>query len=98
MTGSDSKKPMVMKRKMVVQNEEGLHARPAGSLVSVLNRFDSDVSMKKDDGYTVNAKSIIGVLTLAAIKGTALTVIAKGRDAEEALDATEELFANNFGV
>ena len=98
MTESNTRKPLVMKRKMVVRNEEGLHARPAGSLVSVLNKFDSDITMEKDDGYKVNAKSIIGVLTLAAIKGTILTVIAEGRDAEEALDATEELFANNFGV
>ena len=98
MTESDNKKPLVLKRKMVVQNDEGLHARPAGSLVSVLNKFDSDMSMERDDGYKVNAKSIIGVLTLAAVKGTTLTVIAEGKDAEEALDATEALFTNNFGV
>ncbi len=96
MTKSDKKKPLVMRRKMVVQNEVGLHARPAKNLVSVLNKFDSEIFIEKD-GYRINAKSIIGVLTLAAVKGTTLVVIAEGSDAEEALDAAEELFANGFG-
>jgi phosphocarrier protein HPr len=96
MTASDEKKPHVQKRKMVVQNEVGLHARPAKNLVSLLSRFSSDVFIEKD-GYRINAKSIIGVLTLAAVHGTVLMVIAEGADAAEALDALEQLFAEGFG-
>jgi phosphocarrier protein len=64
--------------------------------VSVLNKFESEIFIEKD-GYRINAKSIIGVLTLAAVKGTVLLVIAEGKDAEEALDAAEELFDDGFG-
>ena len=96
MTKSEKKKPFVVKRKLVVQNEVGLHARPAKNLVSVLNKFDSEIFIEKD-GYRINAKSIIGVLTLAAGKGTTLLVIAEGEDAQEALDAAEQLFADGFG-
>ncbi|MBI4830134.1 MAG: HPr family phosphocarrier protein [Candidatus Lindowbacteria bacterium] len=86
-----------LKRKVVVQNEVGLHARPAKNLVSELNKYRSDVYIEKDDGYRVNAKSIIGVLTLAAVKGTELTVMAEGADAEEVLDLVERLFRECLG-
>lgn len=95
MTAADGKKARVQKRKMVVQNEVGLHARPAKNLVSLLSKFSSDVFIEKD-GYRINAKSIIGVLTLAAAHGTVLMVIAEGTDAAEALDAVEELFNKGF--
>ena len=85
-----------VRRRLTVQNEVGLHARPAKNLVTELNRFVSDVFIEKD-GYRINAKSIIGVLTLAAVKGTKLIIIAVGEDAEDALDAAEELFARGFG-
>lgn len=96
MTKSREKKPRTLKRRLVVQNEVGLHARPAKNLVMVLNKFASEVFIEKD-GYRINAKSIIGVLTLAAGKGTTLLVIADGEDAQEALDAAEQLFADGFG-
>ncbi len=85
-----------LKRKVVVQNEVGLHARPAKNLVTELNKFVSDVYIEKDD-YRVNAKSIIGVLTLAAVKGTELLVIAEGEDAQEVLDLVEHMFKNCLG-
>ena len=88
--------PRELRRRVVVKNEVGLHARPAKNLVSLLNKYLSDVHIEKD-GYRINAKSIIGVLTLAAVAGTELTVIAQGEDAEEALDAVEQLFAEGFG-
>lgn len=96
MRKSERQKPQTMKRKMIVQNEVGLHARPAKNLVTELNKFESEVFIEKD-GYRINAKSIIGVLTLAATKGTVLMVIAQGEDAEEVLDAAEKLFAAGFG-
>ncbi|RJP68888.1 MAG: HPr family phosphocarrier protein [Candidatus Abyssobacteria bacterium SURF_17] len=85
-----------LKRKVIVQNEVGLHARPAKNLVSELNKYTSDVYIEKD-GYRVNAKSIIGVLTLAAVKGTELMVIAEGEDAEEVLDVVERMFKECLG-
>jgi len=96
MTQSDKKKPKVLRRKVVVRNEVGLHARPAKNLVSELNKYVSEIFIEKD-GYRINAKSIIGVLTLAAVKGTELLFIAEGADAEEALEAAERLFENGFG-
>jgi phosphocarrier protein HPr len=96
MSDSSGKESRVQKRKLVVQNEVGLHARPAKNLVSLLNKYSSSVFIEKD-GYRVNAKSIIGVLTLAAGRGTVLKVIAEGTDAAEALDAVEKLFAEGFG-
>jgi len=85
-----------MSRKVIVQNEVGLHARPAKNLVTELNKYHSEVHIEKD-GYKINAKSIIGVLTLAAVKGTELTVIADGEDAEEVLDMVGRLFEQQFG-
>jgi phosphocarrier protein len=86
-----------MKRRVVVMNEVGLHARPAKNLVTLLTKYAAEVHIEREDGYRINAKSIIGVLTLAAVVGTELTVIAEGDDAGAALDAVEKLFANGFG-
>jgi phosphocarrier protein len=86
----------IMRRRVTVQNEVGLHARPAKNLVSELNKYCADVFLEKD-GYRINAKSIIGVLTLAAVKGTELMVIAEGEDAEEALDVVERMFKEGLG-
>jgi phosphocarrier protein len=90
------KENKILKRKVVVQNEVGLHARPAKNLVTELNKYRSDVFIVKDD-YRVNAKSIIGVLTLAAVKGTELMVIAEGDDAQEVLDLVERMFRECLG-
>lgn len=84
------------RRKVTVRNEVGLHARPAKNLVSELNKYRADVYIEKD-GYKVNAKSIIGVLTLAATKGTELMVTAEGEDAEDVLDIVERMFKECLG-
>jgi len=86
----------ILKRKVIVRNEVGLHARPAKNLVTELNKYSSDVFIEKDD-YRVNAKSIIGVLTLAAVKGTELLITAEGDDAEEVLDLVERMFQECLG-
>jgi len=86
----------ILRRMVIVQNEVGLHARPAKNLVSELNKYCADVFLEKD-GYRINAKSIIGVLTLAAVKGTELMVIAEGDDAEEVLDVVERMFKEGLG-
>lgn len=86
----------VHRLKVIVRNEVGLHARPAKNLVTELNKYRSEVYIEKD-GYRVNAKSIIGVLTLAAVKGTELLVTAEGEDAEEVLAVVDRLFRESLG-
>jgi phosphocarrier protein HPr len=78
-----------------VLNAHGLHARSGALLVKTANRFACEIMIDKD-GTSVNAKSIMGVLTLAAGKGSLLTVTAEGENAEEAIAALGELFAAAF--
>ena len=73
-----------------------MHARPASLFVKTANRFSSDITVRADE-RTINGKSIIGLLTLAAAHGSTLEVRASGEDAEEALDALEELVSSKFG-
>jgi phosphocarrier protein len=83
-------------KELVIQNELGLHARPAAMLVKVANSFNSEIFLEKD-GEQVNGKSIMGVMMLAASKGAKVKLIAKGQDAHSAVNALEELFVNKFG-
>jgi phosphocarrier protein len=78
-----------------VTNSHGLHARTAAILVKAANRFECDILLDKE-GSRVNAKSIMGVLMLAAAQGTVLTVMAEGPDAEQAMAALEALFQAGF--
>lgn len=87
----------VLRRMVTVQNEVGLHMRPAGSLVSELNKYTTTNVYLEKDGYRVNAKSIIGVITLGAGKGTELLVTAEGEDAEEVIDVVERMLKEPFG-
>jgi phosphocarrier protein len=83
-------------RTVKIVNVNGLHARPAAEVVKVASRFKSDITMVRDD-LEVNAKSIMGVMMLAAEFGAELTVRASGPDAEEAVAAIADLIANKFG-
>ena len=83
-------------RVVKIMNVNGLHARPAAEVVKVASRFKSDITMVRDD-LEVNAKSIMGVMMLAAEFGADLTVRASGPDAEEAVAAIADLIANKFG-
>ena len=83
-------------RVVKIVNVNGLHARPAAEVVKVASRFKSDITMVRDD-LEVNAKSIMGVMMLAAEFGADLTVRASGPDAEEAVAAIADLIANKFG-
>ncbi len=87
---------MSFSKDVTVQNELGLHARPAASVVKVANQFRSEIFLEKD-GEKVNGKSIMGVMMLAASKGSKIKIIAKGVDAQEAVKALEELFMSKFG-
>jgi phosphocarrier protein len=79
-----------------IVNRLGLHARAAAALVKTANRFSSEVTIQKD-GDEVNGKSIMGVLMLAAAKGSEIRIITRGPDAEECLRALEALIADKFG-
>lgn len=78
-----------------IQNRLGLHARPAAELVKLTAKFQSAISIGKD-GMWVNAKSILGVMTLAAECGSEVTVRAEGEDAREAIATLIELLSRDF--
>ncbi len=81
---------------VTIGNPLGLHARPAATLVQTALGFQCDIHVQMN-GRKVNAKSIMGLLTLAAAHGTVLTVICKGSDAREAMDALQALVESGFG-
>lgn len=81
---------------VVIHHEVGLHARPASMFVQTAAKFSSDIKVTHGE-TTVNAKSILAVLTLGAHKGAEITVNAEGDDATEALTALEALVLSNFG-
>lgn len=83
-------------RTVKIVNKNGLHARPAAEIVKTASRFQSDITLVRDD-LEVNGKSIMGVMMLAAEFGSTLTLRADGSDAEEALDAIAALIARKFG-
>jgi phosphocarrier protein len=86
-----------MKRKEVeIKNKLGLHARPASLLVKLAGKFESEIQLAKDD-TEINAKSILGVMMLAAGPGQSITITADGSDAEEAVDAIASLIESGFG-
>ncbi|MBU4611196.1 HPr family phosphocarrier protein [Achromobacter sp. GG226] len=81
---------------IVVSNKLGLHARASAKLTQLASRFESDIFIARA-GKRVNAKSIMGVMMLAAGKGTTVTVDATGRDAAQALENIQALFQDRFG-
>lgn len=83
-------------RTFAIVNALGLHARAAAQLVQIANRYRSEIHVEKD-GMQVNGKSIMGVLTLAAAKGSQVTVSCDGEDAEGAMTALAKLIENGFG-
>lgn len=83
-------------KEVVINNEVGLHARPATFFIQKANEFKSGIWVEKDE-RRVNAKSLLGLLSLGIVKGTAITLIADGPDEQEALAALEELVSGNFG-
>jgi phosphocarrier protein len=78
-----------------IKNKLGLHARVAAKLVQVATRFKSRIYFEKD-GWEVNGKSLLGILTLECPKGSRLIVRAKGIDAREAIAALSQLIENKF--
>ena len=82
-------------KEVVINNQVGLHARPATFFIQKANEFKSSIWVEKED-RRVNAKSLLGVLSLGIVKGTAITLIADGTDEEEAISTLAELIDSDF--
>jgi phosphocarrier protein HPr len=85
----------MIEREVTIVNRAGLHTRPAATLVKLAARFKSDFLINKD-GFEINGKSIIGVMTLAAEQGSRLQLRCTGEDEGEAMDAIVRLIENGF--
>ena len=83
-------------KEVTVNNQVGLHARPATFFIQKANEFKSSIWVEKDE-RRVNAKSLLGVLSLGIVQGTVIQLIADGPDAEEAVEALAELLSGDFG-
>lgn len=83
------------KKDIRIVNTLGIHARPAGMIANTSARFACDIKIVKDR-MEVNAKSIMGIMTLAAGKGSVITVVTNGVDEAQALAAIADLFARKF--
>ncbi len=86
----------MLKKTATIINKLGLHARPSAALVSITSRFESEVLISKDS-HPINGKSIMGVMTLAAEKGSVLTIEIIGPDENEAMEAILEIINSGFG-
>ena len=86
---------LLVQREVEIVNRAGMHARPAAEFVKTAGRFASDIRVEKD-GLEVNGKSIMGVLMLAAERGSRLRLAAQGQDAEDAVNALSDLVRRGF--
>lgn len=86
---------MVIERKIVIKSKLGLHARPAAIFVQIANKFDCDISVRRGN-QQVNGKSIMGILMLAAGKGSKILIKAEGLDCEAAINELEKLLAGEL--
>ena len=86
----------MQERSVTIVNKLGLHARAAAKLVTIASGYASDIDIAKED-QSVNGKSIMGVMMLAASKGTNLLIRTNGDDEQEAADELEKLVADKFG-
>jgi phosphocarrier protein len=85
----------VHQKQLTVQNKLGVHARPAAMFVKTANKFQCDIFVEKD-GETVNGKSIMGLMMLAAGPGSKINIIAEGADGLQAIAAIEALLKSKF--
>jgi len=86
----------MIERIVTIVNKNGLHARPAAEIVKLAAKYQSEITIVRDD-LEVNGKSIMGVMMLAAEFGADIVLRASGPDAEQAVGAIEQLIANKFG-
>jgi len=86
----------MIEKQFIINNRHGLHARPAAQLVKIASRYKCDIRLSKEE-MEINAKSIMGVMMLAAEVGSEITVRAEGEDEEQAVEALGDLIENSFG-
>lgn len=84
-----------VEKNLSVQNKTGIHARPAAMIVRVTNKYTSEVFFEKDDEQ-VNGKSIMGLMMLAAGRGSSIKTVIEGSDAEDMMKDLEDLFNRKF--
>ncbi len=87
---------MVVRREVAIVNRLGMHARAAAAFVKLAGRFRSKIEVEKD-GVVVNGKSIMGLMMLAAARGSTVVLICDGPDADAAAEALERLIRDRFG-
>ena len=85
----------VKSRKLKIENEYGIHARPAALIVKEAARYTAEIYIEKN-GNKVSCKSIMGLMTIEGFPGSWVTITAKGSDAEDALDSLEALYVAKF--
>ena len=85
----------MISKEVVINNQVGLHARPATFFIQKANEFKSSIWIEKDD-RRVNAKSLLGVLSLGIVKGTAVNIVADGVDESAAIATLSELIDSSF--
>lgn len=85
-----------MEKKVIIKNESGIHARPAALLVKKASEFECKVEIDFN-GKKVNAKSIMGIMSLGASKGSEITVITEGSDEEKAANEVANIIESGFG-
>ena len=87
---------MVVEKRLIIRHKQGLHARPAALFVQIASKYESSISVKKGD-KEVNGKSIMGILMLAAEKGSEIFVRAEGQDAKRVVEELEKLIIGKLG-
>lgn len=85
----------MVNKMVVINNQVGLHARPATFFIQKANEFRSSIWIEKED-RKVNAKSLLGVLSLGIVKGTTITIIADGEDESDAIETLAKLIDSDF--
>ena len=86
----------MIERTVTIVNKAGMHTRPASNIVKIASKYRSDFYIVKN-GYSINGKSIIGVMTLAAEQGSKLTLRLDGEDEQKAADELQKFFDEGFG-
>ena len=86
----------MIEKEVLIRNKLGLHARAAVKFVNLANRYSASVKVIKDD-TEIDGKSILGILTLAAIQGSSVALRVSGKDEEEAMKALTALIKDKFG-
>jgi len=87
----------MVSREVTINNQVGLHARPATFFIQKANEFKANIWIEKDE-HRVNAKSLLGVLSLGITKGTAIKIVSDGSDDEMAVNALVALIDANFSL